>query len=232
MQSCRFSPANVVRKNVVQPIQSQNQCSPGQCSPEDNVVQDNLVQKTMQSRTMQSRRQCSLGQCSPVEDRIVQKTMQSRQFSPKTNLVQDNVVQKTIQSRTMQSRRQFSPGQFSPEDNVVQANVVQANIVQVNVVLDKFSALFRAKQEIFCTKFLHTFSLTRTYVRNVFKGFSKVAQGLISLGQFVECELKVRIGWICWAKFRVKIGIIDLFFDFPFVYIITGSSFCKFLYFL
>ena len=35
--------------------------------------------------------------------------------------------------------------------------------------------MYGTKLEIFWTKFPHTFSLTLTYVRNVFKGFSKVA---------------------------------------------------------
>ena len=69
-----------------------------------------------------------------------------------------------------------------------------------------FTDVFRLDQlrlrEILQTKSPHTFSLRRTYVRNVFKGFSKVAQGLtflgqliydlIFLGQFVECE----VSWV------------------------------------
>ena len=85
------------------------------------------------------------------------------------------------------------PSQFSPN----QISLSQFCPVQSSTYINTY-----LNGQIFWTKIPQTFSLRRTYVRNVFKGFSKVAQGLTSLGQliydlillgqFVECE----VSWV------------------------------------
>ena len=137
---------------------------------------------TVQSKTIQS------GRFSPISfqsSRFSPIPIQSGWYSPnifqsqklQSQKIQSNQIQSYKLQSNLFSPKIFSPNNFSPRimisnyDQQLQSTIMISNLDQ-QIILGYFRDFLKAFKLPFETQ---TFSLTRTYVRNVFKGFSKVA---------------------------------------------------------